>query len=444
MKKYQRVFMLFAIVLSLLMGASITTYAGTPKFGNASITVKKKKTKKLRLSSLSVKQKKKKWKFSSSDKSVATVKRDSKTVCKITGKKDGYAVIRASQGVSVCYALVKVGNGSSSASANTIMWAEAAGIALPGISSNNSANNSSYNNGGYIDYGSQHNSVVLPWFVSVSPYFPEVEEEKTIYLSAAVSPNNTTNKQITWSSENNSIATVDSYGKVTGISEGDVRICARCGNVSGYSYVTVKARKPVENRDYKVTNSEIQFYEYNNTQYYNAIYEITNIGNRNLKLSDALYDIYSTSGRLMDSDDWVSCDPDVIRPGEKGYVWNNFQSTDLPVGDYQIRPTFKFERTSKMVHYYPISNLSIREGQYSTIKIVGNITNDTNDDISLLYIVFLHYNSAGKVIAVHGTNIMDVAPGATQGFETTGVYLPKYLTYNDLTNFRAIAATSVY
>ena len=78
------------------------------------------------------------------------------------------------------------------------------------------------------------------------------------------------------------------------------------------------------------------------------------------------------------------------------------------------------------------------------VKIVGKIRNDTSEDISYLYIVFLHYNNAGKVIAVHGTSLIDIAPGATQGFETSGIYLANYLTYDDLKNVRVIAATSVY
>jgi len=449
-KRFRKTVVFLAVIASLMMGITMTATAGTPKFNKTSVSVKKKKKVKLSMKSLSKKQKKKKWSFSTSDKSVATVKRSGKTACKVTGKKDGYAVIRAKQGKVVAYALVKVGKGNKNPSGTTKAWAEKAGKKIPGVStkknsgsiSDNSDNDNTNIVGG--DDSQNNDTIVLPWSVSVSPLFPEVEEEKTVSLSASVYPDNTTDKTITWSSENTSIATVNSNGVVTGINEGEVKIYAKCGNVTGYSRVTVNARKPVENRDYKVTNKEIQFYEYDNKQYYSAIYEITNIGNKNLKLDSAQYDIYSTSGRLMDSEDWVSCDPDVIKPGEKGYVWNNFKSTDLSVGSYEIKPIFKFERTSKEVHYYPISNLSIREDQYSKVKIVGNFTNDTSEEVSMLYIVFLHYNNAGKVIAVHGTNIMDVAPGATQGFETSGLYLADYLTYNDLKNFRVIAASSVY
>ena len=427
MKRISKAVIFLVVIASLLMGVSMSATAGTPKISKTSVSVKKKKKVKLSMKSLSKKQKKIKWSFSTSDKSVATVKMSGKTACEVTGKKDGYAVIRAKQGKIVVYALVKVGKGNRITSSTTKTWAKKAGLKIPGNSKKTSDNE----------------TIVLPWSVTISPLFPEVEEENTVSLSATVYPDNTTDKTITWSSDNDSIATVDSDGVVTGIDEGEVNIYAKCGNVTGYVNVRVKARKPVEDRDYKVTDKEIQFYEYNSEMYYSAIYEITNIGDKNLKLDSAQYDIYSTSGELMGSKDWVSCDPDVIEPGEKGYVWNNFKNTDLPIGNYEIQPIFKFERTNKEVHYFPISDLSIRKDEYFKVKIVGNITNDTSEEISD-YIVFLHYNSVGKVIAVHGTNVSDVAPGTTQGFETSGIFLADYLTYDDLKNCKVIAASSVY
>ena len=59
----------------------------------------------------------------------------------------------------------------------------------------------------------------------------EVGIGETIQLTAEVLPENVTNKTVTWSSSDNSLATVDSTGKVTGLVAGSVTITATAGGV---------------------------------------------------------------------------------------------------------------------------------------------------------------------------------------------------------------------
>ena len=284
--------------------------------------------------------------------------------------------------------------------------------------------------------------------VSFPSLYVSVNEDDSTYLSVTVQPSNATDKTVKWTVEDPTVATVDKEGKAIGISEGRTKITATCGEKSDYCYITVNARVPVENRDYRVSNKELRFYENeydSGEQYFNAIYEITNIGKKNLKLGDAVYDVYDAAGRFRASEDMISCDPDVIKPGEKGYVWNNFKSLRLPIGSYEIRPPFKFSTTTKEPHYYPVSNLSLIEGDYGTgVKNIGTITNDTSEVISYLYIVFVHYDANGKAVNVHGTSLTNIAPGATQGFEAWDMSLPEYLTLDMIKNYKVIAATSVY
>jgi len=63
---------------------------------------------------------------------------------------------------------------------------------------------------------------------------------KRIQLSATVTPTNATNQTITWSSNNEDIATVSSTGLVTGIKAGTVIITAKAGSVSKNKTITVK------------------------------------------------------------------------------------------------------------------------------------------------------------------------------------------------------------
>ena len=69
--------------------------------------------------------------------------------------------------------------------------------------------------------------------ITISPASAEVEQRKTIQLSATVSPDNATDKSVTWSSANNSIAKVDDNGVVTGVAIGNTVITCEALDGSG-------------------------------------------------------------------------------------------------------------------------------------------------------------------------------------------------------------------
>lgn len=77
--------------------------------------------------------------------------------------------------------------------------------------------------------------------VSVSPTSKTLNKGETVTLTATVSPSTATNKNVTWSSNNTSIATVDSTGKVTGIAAGTATITVTTadGGKTATSTITV-------------------------------------------------------------------------------------------------------------------------------------------------------------------------------------------------------------
>ncbi len=76
----------------------------------------------------------------------------------------------------------------------------------------------------------QARQVVYPTSVSISASSMNLTVDYTKQLSASINPGNSTNKAITWTSSNGSIATVDSNGKVTGKGKGTVTITASSHN----------------------------------------------------------------------------------------------------------------------------------------------------------------------------------------------------------------------
>ncbi len=81
--------------------------------------------------------------------------------------------------------------------------------------------------------------------ISVTGTSATVEEDSQLQLTASVTPNNATVQTVTWSSNHESIATVNTNGLVTGVSEGEARITATATDgsaVYGYIDITVTAK----------------------------------------------------------------------------------------------------------------------------------------------------------------------------------------------------------
>lgn len=63
---------------------------------------------------------------------------------------------------------------------------------------------------------------------------------QSLQLSATVSPENTTDKSVTWISDNAAVATVSSTGEVTALAQGTANITAECGNATVTCMITVQ------------------------------------------------------------------------------------------------------------------------------------------------------------------------------------------------------------
>ena len=84
-------------------------------------------------------------------------------------------------------------------------------------------------------------TVTTPVHVSVSPSILTIETGKAHKLEAVLTPANVSNKTVTWTSSNASIATVSNTGDVTGVSPGAATITAKTANgLTATCSITVK------------------------------------------------------------------------------------------------------------------------------------------------------------------------------------------------------------
>ena len=90
-------------------------------------------------------------------------------------------------------------------------------------------------------------NIVYVTRIELNPTSVTLEEGESIHIYATCYPTNATNKNVSWSSDDTSVATVDTYGNVTAISAGKATItCRSQQKTTIYSTcdITVKANEP--------------------------------------------------------------------------------------------------------------------------------------------------------------------------------------------------------
>ncbi|MCQ2801083.1 MAG: Ig-like domain-containing protein [Bacilli bacterium] len=129
------------------------------------------------------------------------------------------------------------------------------------------------------------NSVVHPQSVSLSPETATIKVGEDITLTATVNPSNSSNKNVTWSSNKPEIATVNN-GIVTGVSKGTATITVSTvdGNKTDTCEITVQGSSTPASGDIIIDTSELAGYSDNATATYtgsdnnNYTFNVSNVG----------------------------------------------------------------------------------------------------------------------------------------------------------------------
>lgn len=193
---------------------------------------------------------------------------------------------------------------------------------------------------------------------------------------------------------------------------------------------------------YEVTYSHATSYKDSiGTVWMQAIVEIENTGSSDLFLSTGNMDIEDANGKLITSRTMVSCYPNVISPGEKGYYYESTTLNDLDEAiDLVVipRPDIKAAKVDKIT--LNISEDELANKTYGGLSLKGRIENPTSEEQKLVYIAAVLFDAQDVPIGLMFTIITDpIKAGDKIGFEMSSSALPSDVTLDRVARYEIFA-----
>ena len=187
----------------------------------------------------------------------------------------------------------------------------------------------------------------------------------------------------------------------------------------------------VEEYAYEITDvvNDIYTPQYSGTTHFHIIVEVTNTGSKPLYLESCVADYEDDDGHLLQTYNYFSSTPSVIESGEKGYFYMS--------GGSKFNEDVSFENGCNLVTKpivkkatgtrirYAVEDTSIYPS-YGTVGVRGRIVNDTDNDVSLIYVTAVFYNADGKVLGISGTNVTDILKNDKTSFDITSIGMKEF------------------
>lgn len=276
----------------------------------------------------------------------------------------------------------------------------------------------------------------------------QIEEEETYELYASIEPYDAGDKTVTWSSDNNSVATVDSEGKVAGIAVGEATITAQAnyGEASASCKVVVTEKSVWQ---YSLGRTKATIYTYtpsynsNPESYIRIVTPVTNTGNRNIRCQECTYDIEDSNGNVLQSVDSIYCKPNVLKPGETGYYYKEINNSESVEEGAIItaHPTIKKACDADCVRY-EVSKVSFKNDDTYGLKTLGKVKNTSNEALSMTEIVINVFDENDVFLTALSTILYKtVEPSASISFEATSSYMSRHrdITADHVGRYEAFA-----
>lgn len=149
---------------------------------------------------------------------------------------------------------------------------------------------------------------------------------------------------------------------------------------------------------------------------------VTNTGDVNLYLSSGSIDIENSSGSLEDTLKLVSAYPQILRPGETAYYFDETSYDGQETTDLKAIPHVDVKKAKVDCIRYSVSDIQIKDTDYFGAKVSGRVENTTDTEDSMIYIVANLFDANGVLIGQQFTILSEsLAPGEKIGFETSSL-----------------------
>lgn len=173
------------------------------------------------------------------------------------------------------------------------------------------------------------------------------------------------------------------------------------------------------------------------TQWIKAAIPVVNTGDANLYLNSSSVDIENADGSLATTLSMVSAYPQIIKPGETAYYYEETTYDGTNIEGLKVVPHVNAEKAKADLIRLELSDLQIKNDTLG-VKVIGHVKNTTDKEESMVYVIANFFDKDGKFIGQQFTILMDELPaGDKVGFETSS--LSSRLDASDIATYDVIA-----
>ena len=165
---------------------------------------------------------------------------------------------------------------------------------------------------------------------------------------------------------------------------------------------------------------------------------VTNTGNVNLYLESSSVDIENADGSLAATLSLVSVYPQIIKPGETAYYFEETTYDGTQTEGLKVIPHVKAEKAKVELIRLDVSDLQIKDDEFFGPKVMGRVENTSDKEESMVYVIANFFDKDGKFIGQQFDILTDKLPAGDKiGFETSS--LSSQLSASDIATYDVIA-----
>ena len=177
--------------------------------------------------------------------------------------------------------------------------------------------------------------------------------------------------------------------------------------------------EPAGTVDYEVGDGAVTVWKDGiGTNWIRAAVPVKNTGADDLFLSSGTIDIEDVAGTLVQTLSLVGVYPQIIKPGETAYYYEETTFDGENTEGLRLVPHVNVEKAKVDCIRLDVSEVQMTDTDYSGVKTIGRVTNNTCDTASMVYVVGYFYDAGGNLIGQQFTILMnDLPDGEKIGFE---------------------------